>query len=48
MAIRITYDSKTIDLLVGSGGLQQAFKQERNQNNSGSGKIEHRWQSDIA
>ncbi len=40
MTIQITYDSRTIDLLIGAGGLQQIFKQERNQNNSGSGKIE--------
>jgi hypothetical protein len=40
MAIRITYDTKTIDLLVGEAGLQPAFKQERNQNRSASGKIE--------
>lgn len=41
MAIRITYDSKTIDLLIGPQGLNHVPpKQERNQNRSGSGKIE--------
>ena len=40
MAIRITYDSKDIDLLIGEEGLELNFKQERNQNRSASGKIE--------
>ena len=40
MTIRITYDSINLDLLVGPKGLDQDFKQERKQNNSGSGKIE--------
>jgi len=40
MAIRITYDSKTIDLLVGPAGIRPAFKQQRSQNRSASGKTE--------
>jgi len=40
MAIRITYDSKTIDLKIGDDGLVINPKQVRNQNYSGSGKIE--------
>lgn len=40
MAIRITYDSKTIDLLIGGDGLQSDYGVDRNQNRSGSGKIE--------
>lgn len=40
MAIRITYDGKTIDLLVGDEGLRPAYKQNRKQNRSASGKIE--------
>lgn len=40
MAIRITYDSKTVDLLVAEEGLQPNYKQQRNQNRSASGKIE--------
>ncbi len=40
MAIRITYDSKTIDLLIGSDGLQSDYGVERSQNRAGSGKIE--------
>ena len=40
MTIQITYDSKTIDLLIGNKGLETDFKHERNQNRSASGKIE--------
>ena len=40
MTIRITYDSINLDLLIGPKGLAQDFKQERSQNNSGSGRIE--------
>lgn len=40
MAIRITFDSKTIDLLLGPDGLLTNYTQERKQARSGSGKIE--------
>lgn len=40
MAIRITYDGKTIDLLVGDLGLETTYTQERDENRSGSGKME--------
>lgn len=40
MTIRITYDSINLDLLIGPKGLDPGFEQERNQNRSGSGKIE--------
>ncbi len=40
MAIRIIYDSKTIDLLLGDGGLLTDYTQDRKQARSGSGKIE--------
>jgi len=40
MAIRITYDSKTIDLNVGPEGLQTNFKNFRDQRQSSSGKTE--------
>ncbi len=40
MTIRITYDSKTIDLLIGSMGLETDYKQDRKENRSASGKIE--------
>jgi len=37
---RITYDSKTIDINLANSGLQLAFSQEKNINNSSSGKAE--------
>lgn len=40
MSIQIVYDSKTIDLLLGSDGLLTNYTQERRQARSGSGKIE--------
>jgi len=40
MAIRITYDSNNIDLLVAEEGLRPAYTQDRKQNRAGSGKIE--------
>ncbi len=40
MAIRITYDSKTIDLLIGPEGLDTQYLIERAQAKSGSGKID--------
>ena len=40
MSIQIVYDSKTIDLLLGDGGLLTDYTQDRKQARSGSGKIE--------
>lgn len=40
MAIRITYNSVNIDLLLGPEGLQTVLGQEQNQNRAASGKIE--------
>ncbi len=40
MTIQISYDSKTIDLLLGDGGLLTDYTQDRKQARSGSGKIE--------
>jgi len=40
MTIRITYDSKNIDLLIGPEGLEPAFEQAKSSNRSISGKIE--------
>jgi len=40
VTIRITYDSKTIDLLLGPEGLRVTYQQERSQNKSAAGKIE--------
>ena len=40
MAIRITFDTKTIDLLLGDDGLLINYTQEREQERSGSGKTE--------
>jgi len=40
MAIRITYDTKTIDLLLGPESLLINYTQDRHQARSGSGKIE--------
>ena len=40
MPIRISYDSKTIDLLMGPSGLETNYKQDRRQQHSGSGKAE--------
>ncbi|MCK9326035.1 MAG: hypothetical protein M0P69_11145 [Bacteroidales bacterium] len=39
MAIRIVYDGKQIELMIGPDGLQVVQKQERGQSFSGSGKI---------
>jgi len=40
MAIRITYNSVNVDLLVGEAGLETTYKQERKENRASSGKIE--------
>lgn len=40
MTIRITYDSKTIDIPIGPEGLGVNYKQDRRQQRSGSGKTE--------
>ncbi len=40
MPVRITYDSKTIDLLIDNEALLSNYVHNRNQNRSGSGKIE--------
>ncbi|MCK9326036.1 MAG: hypothetical protein M0P69_11150 [Bacteroidales bacterium] len=40
MAIRITYDSKTIDLKLGDDGLATNYTQVQNQNLSGTGVVE--------
>jgi len=40
MSIRITFDTKTIDLLLGDDGLLINYTQEREQERSGSGKTE--------
>jgi hypothetical protein len=40
MTTRITYDTKTIDVLIGNDGLQPDYTQEADQNRSGSGKTE--------
>lgn len=40
MAIRITYNSVNVDVLIGNEGLQTTYKQERKQNRASSGKIE--------
>ena len=40
MSVRISYDSKTIDLLIDNEALLPNYFHKRNQNRSGSGKIE--------